>query len=83
MTKRKPTEAEKDAASRKVGLAFRTLAANEILWKDRWESAPNPFIAIKHYMSEKERSIRRPFIDAWLEAKNEYNDLVRRSSRAV
>ena len=72
MSKRKSTEAEKDAAKAKISVAFKTLKANEILWNDRWGKAPNPFVAINEYLSEKERSIRHPFIKAWLDAKEEY-----------
>ena len=57
------------------------LKANEILWMDAWNAAPNPFVAIKNYRSEAQRSIRKPFIDAWLSAVAAY-ELVKPKTKA-
>lgn len=44
------------------------LRANEILWMDAWKTAPNPFIAINEWCSQKQRAKRKPIIDSWLKA---------------
>ena len=53
----------------------RILKANEILWKDRWESIANPFLQIQDYRSKEQRKIRKPIIDAWLNARSKYEAL--------
>lgn len=57
-----------EAAKALAELTARTLKANEIIWMDAWRAAPNPFVAINQYKSPKQRGIRKPIIDAWLEA---------------
>jgi len=56
----------------------RILKANEILWKDRWQSMPNPFVAIQDYRSEKQRNIRKPITEDWLKAQRKYDALEKR-----
>jgi len=73
MTKPKKILIEK--ARSKLDHSAKVLKANEILWNDRWKAQPNPFVQIADYTSEEQRAIRKPIIDAWIEARNKYDDL--------
>ena len=69
MSKKAQIEDAKAAAE----LATKVLKANEILWMDAWNSAPNPFVAIANYRSTEQRKKRKPIIDAWLNAVAAYD----------
>jgi hypothetical protein len=58
----------------------RVLRAHEILWQDMWDAQPNPFLRIKEYTSAKQTAMRKPIIDAWLQAKKDYETLSRARS---
>jgi hypothetical protein len=73
MSKKYPTKTEIEAAKTHYEHCARVLAAREILWKDRWNAAHNPFIAVRDYLSTKQRAERKPFIDAWIDAKEAYD----------
>ncbi len=51
------------------------LKANEKIWKERWDSAANPFIAVYEDCSEEQRSERRPIIKAVIEARENLNQV--------
>ena len=53
------------------------LRANEILWNDMWEAQPNPFLKIQEYTSPEQKAMRKPIIDAWLDAKAKYQALAK------
>ena len=53
----------------------KNLKANEILWMDRWNAQPTPFAKIDDYTSEEQRARRKPIIDAWIEARNKYDEI--------
>jgi len=53
----------------------KALKANEILWMDRWNAQPNSFLQIVDYTSEEQRAIRKPIIDAWIQARDKYDKL--------
>ena len=78
LIKKFQVEAAKEAAE----LATKTLKANEILWMDKWNSAPNPFVAISNYRSSHQRKKRKPIIDAWLSAVAAY-DAIKPKNGAV
>jgi len=72
------TESKKvllDKARSQLDHCAKVLKANEILWNDRWKAQPNPFAQIVDYTSEEQRAIRKPIIDAWIEARNKYDEL--------
>jgi len=72
------TESKKmllDKARSQLDHCAKVLKANEILWNDRWKAQPNAFIQIADYTSKKQRAIRKPIIDAWIEARNKYDEL--------
>jgi hypothetical protein len=56
----------------------KVLRANEILWSDMWEAQPNPFLKIKEYDSPAQRAMRKPIIDAWLDARSKYEALAKK-----
>ena len=56
----------------------KVLRANEILWKDMWEAQPNPFLKIKEYNSPEQTAMRKPIIDAWLDARSKYEALAKK-----
>jgi hypothetical protein len=58
----------------------RVMRAHEIKWNDMWEAQPNPFLRIKEYTSAKQTAMRKPIIDAWLQAKKDYETLARARS---
>ena len=62
-----------EAARLHLDYCFRVLRANESLWDAEWASAPNPFIAVKNYLSKAQRTKRKPIIDAWLNARDVYD----------
>ena len=64
-----------EKARSKLDHCAKVLKANEIFWNDRWKAQPNPFVQIADYTSEEQRAIRKPIIDAWIEARNKYDDL--------
>ena len=53
------------------------LKAHESLWQDIWMSQPNPFLRIQEYLSEGQKAMRKPIIDAWIEAKKNYEALAK------
>jgi hypothetical protein len=55
--------------------AVRNLRAHEVVWDARWSSAPNPFKAVKEYVSPENRAMRKPVIDAYLDARQVYDSL--------
>jgi hypothetical protein len=55
--------------------AVRNLRAHEVIWDARWSSAPDPFKAVKEYVSPENRAMRKPVIDAFLEARQAYDSL--------
>ena len=71
MSKKADVEAAKAAAEH----AAKVLKANEILWMDAWNAAPNAFVAIKNYRSDEQRKKRKPIIDAWLSAVATYESI--------
>ena len=56
----------------------KVLRANEILWSDMWEAQPNPFLKIKEYNSPEQTAMRKPIIDAWLDARSKYEALAKK-----
>lgn len=72
MSKKYPTKLEIETARELAEYTARVLRANEMLWRDEWNKAVNPFVAIKTYLSKKQRAIRKPITDAALEAKAAY-----------
>ncbi len=73
MSKKYPTKAEIEAARLHLEQCARRLQANEILWRDKWNAAPNPFVAVQQYLSASQRALRKPIIDAWLNAREAYD----------
>ena len=72
------TESKKvllDKARSHLDHCAKVLKANEILWMDRWNAQPTPFAKIDDYTSEEQRARRKPIIDAWIEARNKYDEL--------
>ncbi len=55
----------------------KTLRAHEILWQDMWTAQRNPFLRIEEYLSEEQVAMRKPIIDAWIEAKKNYEALAK------
>jgi hypothetical protein len=55
----------------------RVLKAHESLWQDMWDAQPNPFLRIKEYTSAKQKAMRKPIIDAWIQAKKDYDALAK------
>ena len=55
----------------------RVLRANEIKWNDMWEAQTNPFLRIKEYTSARQRAMRKPIIDASIQAKRDYETLTK------
>jgi hypothetical protein len=53
------------------------LKAHESLWQDIWMAQPNPFLRIKEYTSARQKAMRKPIIDAWIEAKKNYEALAK------
>jgi len=74
-------KAKIEAAKNDAELKTRILRANEILWMDEWNLAPNPFLAVSNYLSEEQRKKRKPIVDAWLQAVASY-DAVKPKQRA-
>lgn len=72
MSVKYPTNNEIEIARQLFEDSSRVLKANQILWDDKWNSASNPFIAAKQYLSKKERAIRKPIIDSWIAARDAY-----------
>lgn len=58
----------------------RVLKAHEIRWNDMWEAQTNPFLRIQEYLSEEQKAMRKPIIDAWIAAKKDYEALARARS---
>ena len=56
----------------------KVLRANEILWNDMWETQPSPFLKIKEYNSPEQTAMRKPIIDAWLDARSKYEALAKK-----
>lgn len=67
-----PTKAEIEAAKLLADDLTRILRANERLWMDEWNAAPNPFVAIKRYCFVKNRAIRRRITKPALAAQAAY-----------
>ena len=59
---------ERDRLERETIMAATALHGQEYIWQAEWEAAPNPFIAIKRWIANRER--RMEYIRPWLEAKN-------------
>lgn len=59
----------------------KVLRANEIIWNDMWEAQTNPFLKIKEYNSPEQTAMRKPIIDAWLEAKSTYEALAKKQPK--
>jgi hypothetical protein len=51
------------------------MRVNEVLWRAEWDSNPNPFLAFQWRVSPEHMSVRKPIIDAWLEARDQYHEL--------
>jgi len=64
-----------EEARAQLDQCFKVLKANEILWMDRWNAQPNPWAKINDYTSEEQRARRKPIIDAWMEARDKYDEL--------
>jgi len=64
-----------EEARAQLDQCFRVLKANDTLWMDRWNAQPNPWAKINDYTSKKQRAIRKPIIDAWMEARDKYDKL--------
>lgn len=64
-----------DKARLQLDHCAKVLKANEILWNDRWKAQPNPFAKINDYTSEGQRARRKPIIDAWIQARDKYDEL--------
>ena len=65
----------KDKAREAVELTGRVMRVNEVLWRAEWDSKPNPFLAFQWRVSPEHMSVRKPIIDAWLEACDQYQEL--------
>jgi hypothetical protein len=61
-----------EAAKSKYDHCSRMLRAHEILWRDIWESQPNPFLRIKQHRQKKQVDMRMAIITPWIDAKREY-----------
>ena len=59
----------------------KVLRANEILWNDMWETQPSPFLKIKEYNSTEQTAMRKPIIDAWLDARSKYEALAKKQPK--
>jgi hypothetical protein len=70
-----------DAAKSHLEYCGKVLRANEILWNDLWEAQTNPFLKIKEYNSPEQTAMRKPIIDAWLEAKSKYEALAKKQPK--
>ena len=69
MSGKTPSKKEQvEAAKAHLDHCAKVLKANEILWMDAWNAAPNPFIAINEWTSKQQRAIRKPITQAWLDA---------------
>jgi hypothetical protein len=68
---------ERDRLEREAILAASALHGQEYIWQEEWEKAPNPFIAIKQWIANRER--RMEYIRPWLEAKNKLEKFKDRS----
>ena len=49
-----------------------TLRVHEIKWKEEWDAAPNPFIALDRFMANKPNRVK--IINQWLTARREYDE---------
>lgn len=61
---------EKTAANLKM--AADTLKVHEKQWKEDWDAAPNPFIALERYLKNKPNRVK--IINQWLKARKEYDE---------
>lgn len=48
------------------------LRVHELKWKEAWDAAPNPFLALEQHM--KNNPARIKIINQWLKARKEYDD---------
>lgn len=46
-------------ARRELEAAQGQMRLHEMVWQSEWESAPNPFVAIKRYLTARERARRQ------------------------
>ena len=54
----------------------KNLHAQTILWDDKWNAAPNPFVAWKEF--KEDAAIRAPHMEAFHKAKNAYYEFKER-----
>lgn len=68
-----------EAARLRLEAATRQLRAMEIIWQDERDAAPNPFVRARDYCSAKKRAERKPYVDAWHQARDAYDALRERT----
>jgi acyl carrier protein phosphodiesterase len=71
----KATRQQLETAKNAAEDAARNLRVHEVVWDAKWYASPNAFIAIKEYVSAKNRAMRKPVIDAYLDARQAYDSL--------
>lgn len=62
----------RESAKARMNDALGCLTMQANLWKERWDEAPNPFVAVARYFSFEERARRKPIIDAFISARGVY-----------
>jgi hypothetical protein len=62
-----------EEAEKNLSLAYDILRVHEKQWQAMWDLAANPFEAYEEY--KKQKPYRVALINAWLEAKDTYNEL--------
>jgi hypothetical protein len=53
-------------------MATELLRVHEKKWKEDWDAAPNPFLALGQHMKNKPNRLK--IINQWLKARKEYDD---------
>jgi hypothetical protein len=74
---------ELEAAKLHFEYCAKVLRANEILWNDMWEAQPNPFLKVEEYNSPEQKAMRKPIIDAWLDARAKYQALAKSQKKEL
>ena len=72
MTIKRSRKKDIEAAQKAYEDAVRLLRVHEKQWQSEWDSAKNPFEALKQYTSNKARAARKVIIDGWLKAASEW-----------
>ena len=50
----------------------KTLYAHSKIWDEQWNQQQNPFLRWKWYVSKQQKSVRKPIIDAWIDARKQF-----------